>query len=211
MHILELTHQMYADMPVFPGTPQPSFIPVHTIQVDKVSQMEIRTYSHMGTHIDAPFHMVKDGKKLDDFPITQFIGSACLIDCSKNEGLEIPKSFLEEYEEKIRQVDFVILYTGWSQYWGTPKFFEPYPCLSEEAAKWLASFTLKGIGLDTCSVDQIDETYFKIHYALFDNEFLIIENLANLDTIEKDIFEFSALPLKIANADGCPVRAFARY
>ncbi len=211
MPIVDLTHTLHAQMPVFPGTPQPSFEPQHTIAKNGFSQLEIRTYTHMGTHIDAPFHMVAGGKTLDELPIEQFMGSAVLLPLRQLNRSTIEIEDLEPFEAKIREVDFVILDLNWRQLWGTEDFFKNFPCLSLEAAQWLMPFELKGIGMDTCSVDPIDAEVYHIHHTILGNEMLIIENLANLEQIGAEVFQFQCFPLKIKRADGCPVRAIASW
>jgi arylformamidase len=209
MLIIDLTHTMHAKMPVFPGTPQPSFQPIHTISEHGFSQLDIHTYTHMGTHIDAPFHMVANGKTLDELPIDQFVGSASILDLKYLGKKQIDVADLLPHENKIRAVDFVIFDLGWSTKWGQAAFFEEFPCLSLEAARWLIQFDLKGVGMDTCSVDPIDAEVYRIHHTILGKGMIIIENLSGLEEVEAEVFQFQCFPLKIEKADGCPVRALA--
>ncbi len=211
MRFIDLTHTMHAQMPVFPGTPKPSFDPQHTIPENGFSQLEIRTYTHMGTHIDAPFHMIEGGKTLDELPLEQFTGSARLIPFHDRDQRFIEIKDLKPLEAQIQEVDFVILDFNWRKLWGKKAFFHKFPCLSLEAAQWLIQFDLKGIGMDTCSVDSIDAEVYHIHHTILGNELLIIENLTNLEQIEAEVFQFQCFPLKIKRADGCPVRAIASW
>ncbi len=211
MPLIDLTHLMQADMPVFPGTPQPSFEVVHTIPEHGFSQLDIHTYTHMGTHIDAPFHMVANGKTLDELPIEQFIGKTTILDLSSLGKKEIEVKDLLVYENKIRKVDFVIFDLGWRDKWGGPEFFQEFPCLNLEAARWLTQFDLKGVGMDTCSVDPIDAEIYHIHHTILGNGMIIIENLTALEQVEAEFFQFQCFPLKIRRADGCPVRAVAMW
>jgi len=69
---------------------------------------------------------------------------------------------------------------------------------------------LPGIGVDVASVDPIDADTFRIHGILFAANFVIVENLTNLDRLPRGtLFTFAALPLPIRDADGAPVRALA--
>jgi kynurenine formamidase len=104
-----------------------------------------------------------------------------------------------------------LIYTGWSRYWGTDKYFSDYPVLSPESTEWLSRFKLKGIGLDVISADGADSQDFPIHKAFLKNDTVIIENLKNLDLVPIDQFLFSCLPLKLEDADGSPVRAVALF
>ena len=209
MKITDLTHIIYSDMPVFPGTEQPIFEKANTLEKDGFKEAKITMYSHTGTHIDAPAHMLSNGSYLDNFDIEHFIGNATILDFS-NEKMElIDINSLKPYEEKIKKVEFIIIKTGWSKYWGDKKYYEDFPSLSEKSAEWLSKFNLKGIGIDAISIDNIKSTTFAVHKILMPKNIIIIENLTNLDSIRKEYFILSIMPLKHKNADGSPVRAIS--
>lgn len=81
--------------------------------------------------------------------------------------------------------------------------------LSLSVARWLAAFSLKGVGTDTISVDEMASSALVVHRTFFAASLLIVENLAGLEALIGKEFIFSCLPLKIADADGSPVRAVA--
>jgi kynurenine formamidase len=207
MKVTDLTHVIYSDMPVFPGTEQPLLEKVKALENEGYREAKISMYSHTGTHIDAPAHMLSQGPFLDDLAVEHYIGKAVILDFSTG-GMElIDLASLKPYEEKIKKVEFLIIKTGWSKYWGDKKYFEDFPSLSEEAAKWLSEFNLKGIGVDAASIDAIKSTTFAVHKIFLQKNILIIENLTNLDSLGKEYFVLSVLPLKNKNAEGSPVRA----
>ena len=209
MKITDLTHTIYSDMPVFPGTEQPIFEKANTLEKDGFRETKITMYSHTGTHIDAPAHMLSSGPYLDNLDIEHFIGNATTLDFSQIKTKFIDVDSLKPYEEKIKKVDFIIIKTGWSKYWGDKKYFENFPSLSEASAKWLSQFSLKGIGIDAISIDDINSTTFAVHKVLMPKNIIIIENLTNLDSISSENFVLSILPLKNKDADGSPVRAIS--
>ena len=209
MKITDLTHLIYSEMPVFPGTEQPIFEKANTIDKDGFQEAKITMYSHTGTHIDAPAHMLSNGSYLDNLDIEHFIGNATILDFSNVDIKLIDIDNLKPYEDKIKNVEFIIIKTGWSKYWGDKKYYEDFPSLSEESAKWLSGFNLKGIGIDTISIDDMKSTTFAIHKILMPKNIIIIENLTNLDSINSEYFILSILPLKNKNADGSPVRAIS--
>lgn len=208
MQITDLTHRMHGEMPVFPGTEEPIFLPANTIRRDGFAESKFLMYSHTGTHIDAPAHMVIGAKTLDQLSIEHFVGKATIIDCTGHAG-EIQLEELVRHESSIREVDFVLLKTGWSEFWGDQQYFKGFPTLSIEAAEWLSSFKLKGVGIDTISMDSMETNSFPIHNQFFNKNMILIENLTNLNGIKAEIFLFSCLPLKYDHADGSPVRAVA--
>jgi len=209
MRVTDLTHTIHPEMPVFPGTEQPILERANTLEKDGFQEAKITMYSHTGTHIDAPAHMLSDGPYLDNLKIDHFIGNAIIVDFSDKEKKVIDVESLESYEDKIRNVEFVIIKTGWDKYWGNEKYYENFPSLSEEAAQWLSEFHLKGIGIDAISIDAVDSTTFAIHKVLMEKNILIIENLTNLDRIQNEYFILSILPLKNKDGDGSPVRAIS--
>ena len=80
MKVYDLTHTISPDMPVYPGTEPPTLTVANTIECDQFKETLLSMYSHTGTHIDPPAHIVPDGKTLDAFPPEQFIGTTLVID-----------------------------------------------------------------------------------------------------------------------------------
>ena len=196
-------------MPVYPGTEPPVLKTECTIEDIGFLEKKITLFSHTGTHMDAPAHLIKDAKTLDKFPVGHFYGRALLLDFTNIRGTIIELQGLEPYKDAVRNVDFLLLHTGWSEYWGSDKYFIDYPVLSPESAEWLAKFRLKGIGLDTISADKIDTVDYPVHTAFLNKETVIVENLTNLNLLSRNIFTFSCFPMSFENADGSPVRAVA--
>lgn len=208
MKIIDLTHLIEEQMPVFPGTEQPTLDPACTMAQNGFREKKLTMYSHTGTHMDAPAHMLLEGKTLDDFAAEHFIGPACVIDARQIKG-EISKNLLEAYQEQLKASDFVLLWTGWSEKWGKETYFEDFPALSVEAARYLSEFDLKGFGVDTISVDLMTAKQFQIHEILLSKDMVLIENLCHLDQLIHQDFHLSVLPIKLSDADGSPVRAVA--
>lgn len=196
-------------MPVYPGTEPPLFITGCSIDEVGFLEKKITLYSHTGTHIDAPAHMIKGRKTLDQFPAAHFYGPALMLNFGNFPSETIGVKELEPYRGKVKDVEFLLLHTGWSQYWGTEKYFSNFKVLSLEAANWLSSFGLKGFGVDAISADTADTHDYPVHKALLQRNTIIIENLCNLSALPGSTFTFSCFPLKFEDADGSPVRAVA--
>ena len=205
--IVDLTHLILEGMPVYPGTEPPVLKKECTIEENGFCENKITLFSHTGTHMDAPAHLIKNAKPLDMFPINQFYGSALLLDVSGMEGSVIELKDLESCGIIPENVGFVLIYTGWSRYWGMDKYFIDYPVLSVESAERLGKLGLKVIGLDTISADKIDTAEYEIHKIFLGNNTLIIENLTNFNLLPADQFTFSCFPMSFKEADGSPVRA----
>lgn len=212
MRILDLTHKIEDGMPIYPGTPKVNITSLANIEKDGFTAKDLHLSSHIGTHMDAPAHMISGGKTLDQFLISKFTGSACIIPFSDDDIDGQDKlEYLSQFEDMIKESDFVILYTKWSEKWGTEEYFFNFPALDKNSAEYLASFYLSGIGIDAISIDVYDSENYEAHHELLNNEMVIIENLCKLDQIRPQQFKFSAFPLLISDSDGSPVRAMAEY
>lgn len=209
MRVIDLTHTIHAGMQVFPGTEPPAFERANTFERDGFRETKITMYSHTGTHMDAPAHMLSSGPCLDNLDVEHFIGNAAILDFSNvGKGL-IDSDSLKPHEEMIKNAEFIIIKTGWSKYWGDKKYFEDFPSLSKEAAQRLTGFNLKGVGIDAISIDPMNSTTFDVHKILMAGNILIIENLTNLDAVSGRSFILCVMPMKNKDADGSPVRAVA--
>jgi kynurenine formamidase len=224
MEVIDLTHTIHDDIQIYPGDPKPSIRRGLTHEKDDCHVDIIKLGSHTGTHIDAPYHFLKDGRRIDDIPVQRFIGSGILIDVSgKAERGLIDSTDLKSSASEIKTGDFVILKTGWDQYFGTPQYYR-HPYLSADGARLLVEKGVSLIGLDSLNVDPTyhsnkgpdsaekdlpDEMSYgyPVHDLLLGNNVLIVENLCCLDKINAIKGIYSFLPLKLKDSDGSPIRA----
>ncbi|MBR5546871.1 MAG: cyclase family protein [Clostridia bacterium] len=211
MKVIDLTHFISEDMPVYPGTEGPKLSPANTYEKDGFKETLMIMYTHTGTHMDPPAHLFPGRTTLDQFSAEQFIGTALVIDCTDlSDGQRVPLAHITRYGQKAEEADFLLFCFGWDRYWGTPAYFGDYPYLSDEAVEFIISRRKKGVGLDVIGIDPIADEHLTIHRRLFTrNEIVVIENLTNLDKVGDELFWFMALPLKHVDADGSPVRAIA--
>lgn len=209
MKIKDLTQMISSNMPVYPGTEPPVITIPCTLEKDGFIEKRISLYSHTGTHMDSPAHILKDGITLDQMPVEYFYGTARVVDVSKAPGPQIDIDNIRRSD--YGDIDFVLFYTGWCHKWGKPDYFLNFPVLSLEAADYLQRQEIKGVGIDTISVDPVHSTDFIIHKVFLQNNIVIIENLTNLQDLSGKKFILSCFPLKIASSDGSPVRAVAIY
>jgi len=206
----DLTHIITSTMPVYPGTEPPELLEATTLEREGFRETRLRLFSHTGTHVDAPSHMIAGAPSLDSMAIGAFAGSAVKVDLSSfPPGSTVSRSFLEKALEGAFTPDFVLLHTGWDRFWGTEEYFSPFPTLTPDGAAYLATRALKGVGVDAISVDPMESVAFPVHRALLSRRLVIVENLRGLGELPPQGFTFLALPLHYADADGAPVRAAA--
>ena len=86
---------------------------------------------------------------------------------------------------------------------------DTFPVPDEEAARYLVSRGLKGVGTDAISIDRMGDSHLPIHHILLKDSILSIENLCLKKVRGRKDFLFFALPMKFQDTDGAPVRAFA--
>jgi len=206
---VDLTHTLSPDISCYPGTEPPVFSGACTLETHGFAERRIAIYSHTGTHVDAPSHILSQGAALDDFGAGRFVGPGTALDLRGLDGPVIRPEDLAPFQSEIEGRDFLLLCTGWSGRWGRKSYYEAYPVLTPEAARWLAGFRPKAVGVDAISVDPMDTETFPVHRLLLERDILVIENLTRLEALLGREFLLCCLPLKIEAADGAPVRAVA--
>lgn len=183
---------------------------------------------HGGTHLDAPIHFAEEGATNDAIPLTQLIGPAAVVDVRDR----VTPDYLVSVDDLVaweaahgRLPDGVLLllYTGWdaryadrTAYLGTdltgPDAVRAlhFPGLSPEAAAWLvAERRVAAVGLDTPSIDRGISTDFGAHVILSTAGIPGFENLTNLGALPPAGSHVVALPMKIADGSGGPLRIVA--
>lgn len=207
MRVIDLTHTIKENMPVYPGTEKPKLTVANTYEKDLFKETLITMFSHTGTHIDPPAHIFENGATLDSFDASQFVGKAMVVDCKGlKEGEKITLDMIDT--EISKEADFLLFNLGWDEKWERDEYFGKYPCISDEVLDYIIKGDFKGIGFDVIGLDPIGSLYR--HQKLFSQKKIInIENLKNLHLCGKEIFTFVCLPIKIENSDGAPCRAIA--
>ena len=213
MKVIDLTHVIAADMPVYPGTQPPRLESANTYEANGFKETLLTMYSHTGTHMDPPAHLFPGRTTLDQFPVSQFVGRALVIDCRDlPEGAAITMDRVRPYGDKARQADFLLFNTGWDARWGTDAYFGDYPCVDDQVLDYILAREYKGIGFDVIGLDPIADENLTRHKRLFrEKDILNIENLKNLHLCGSDLFSFGCFPLKWEGSDGAPVRAMAWF
>ena len=212
MKPLDLTLTISNSIPSFPGSPKPQFLSWSDLHDDGYNLELLFLSSHTGTHIDAPFHFVKNGIKIDKIPIDRLTGIGLLIKIPKSKNSAISMTDIKLFEKKFGKIpnySSVFFYTGWQKNLKKDNYFLENPGLNKSAAKYLASKKINLVGIDSPSIDLGKDESFSVHHIFSKNNILIVENLANLQKITSTEFNFTILPLKLKDATGSPVRAIA--
>ncbi len=201
--IIDLSQRIYNNMPVHPYDEEAVVERNRDLAADKYTNTQVSLGMHVGTHIDAPAHLIENGKGIESYDLAHFMGKACVIDVF-GEKIILLK---EAYKDKIRSCDIVLLYTGYGDYFEKEEYYsENAPVLSKEFAEYIVKKQIKMVGMDLPSPDRYP---YEVHKILLDNDVLIIENLNNLQKL-LDIkhFSFCAMPICI-DAEASITRAIA--
>lgn len=201
MTIIDLSVLVNQQTPVYPGDPKVKISPAGQLSKDGFVDHIISMGTHAGTHIDAPMHMIENGKSLNQLDMSKFIGRGVYVDCSN--GIELDGLL----KANIKPGDIVLLNTGMSDHFFESVYYDNYLVMSEEVANYLIEREIKMVGLDTGSADNVEG--FPIHKLLLGNDILIIENLTNLAELAGKDFTVYALPIKLG-LDGAPARVIAQ-
>jgi arylformamidase len=164
---------------------------------------------HNGTHADARFHFDTNRESIEKAPLEIYLGCAAVVDLSEafsqaKERHLISVEDLQPHSEDIAKSSRLLVKTGrWDD---STVFPNQIPVIAANVPSWLQKNGVKLLGLDLPSVDEIDSKSLPNHHALADAEIAIVESL-NLSGVAPGIYNFAALPLKIAGGDGAPMRA----
>lgn len=212
MKPIDLTLTVSDETPMFPGSPKNRFIPWSTLKNDGYNLELLLLSSHTGTHMDAPFHFVDGGAKIHEISVERLVGSGMLVMLKKDRNESITKNDIESFESVNGQIPkgaSIFFHTGWQKFLKEDNYFTENPGLSESVATYLVSREINMVGIDAPSIDAGADNQFPAHSILAEGNIIIVENLANLEEISKNPFQFAILPLKLRDATGSPVRAVA--
>ena len=197
--LIDLSQTLNENTPVYPGDSRLKLKKLSSFENEGYENYSIDMPMHMGTHMDAPIHMVPGGKKISELTLEHFFGRGVYIDATAGFNIE------EIKKEKIEEGDIVFFHTGMDKIYFQPEYYKNYPDIPEEVVNYLVEKKIKIVGMDMASPDHHP---FLMHKILLKNNILIIENLTNLDRLSEKKFKVYAFPLKF-ELDGSSLRVVA--
>ncbi len=169
---------------------------------------EWKISSHIGTHIESPYHHLKEGYDVAGMPFSRVFGEAVVLDFTGREkGEEIDIRDAKGLDQSVRKGDIVIIRTGFDRFYNAPDYDRPY--LSQESIEWLVKREIACVGIDASGIERYKAETQPGHKMLFKAGIPVIEELTNLDKLKTRRFFFIGLPIPICGADSCPIRAIA--
>jgi arylformamidase len=170
---------------------------------------DVEACTHVGTHVEAPYHAFEDGTQVADLDPRSLIGPAAVVDFSdKGANQPIALDQMIERGVHIEKGDILLIRTGLSRHYGTPKYQRPY--LATETVDWLIQRGIKALGIDCSGFENraVDSNEVN-HRKLLRRGILIIEDMNNLDLLQNERVFLFALPLRIEKLDACWIRPIA--
>jgi len=239
MRIIDLTMRITPSIPVFPGSPQPCFVPWARYDQQGYDSEAIFMSTHTGTHVDAPSHFKPGFASIDTISASRLISSAVLIKVKKNANQLIDQQDLSG--DQIREGDSVVIATGWEKRAGRKNYESENPGLSKQASEYLVRKNVNAVAIDSPSIDAGADNKFSAHNILLASNIIVVENLCNLDRVARSrgsgsssrggqskairksatslmtptkpttttTFTLIISPLKFGGATGSPARVFA--
>jgi len=199
--------------------------PVHWHPVVEITQLgrfevegretrKVGLGTHTGTHVDAPRHFVPGGQTIENTDLEIYHGPARVLDFTDlADKSEITRAMIEERIGSEFPPRILFRY-DWERRLDSLEYYSHHSYLSEEACEWLVAKGVKLVGFDAPMPDDPrngrgTEKDSPNHTILLGAGVAILEYLVNLSNIPAGDFILSAVPLKIENGDGSPVRAIA--
>ncbi|SHF03898.1 Kynurenine formamidase [Seinonella peptonophila] len=207
--IVDLSQNLDEQTQVYPGDPHPTFEPTATIENHGYNILQVCMGSQSGTHADAPYHFIQEGKTIEACDLSLFVGEGIIISVlDRKPHQPILLKDVSPYLPQMEPGKIVIFHTGWSKYNRTDQYYE-HPYLSVEAAKAILDRGIRTFALDAINIDDTGTNEYPVHHLILGEDGIIIENLTNLAAIDFHRPFLSLLPLKMTGADGAPMRAVA--
>lgn len=202
--IIDITPLIDERIAVWPGdTPYARTMNLDMAAGANLTLSDIRTTVHVGAHADAPSHYSASGEDIAQRSLHYYVGPCVVLHVMGARGRRITPRDVEGKPIAER----VLLRTGT---FPDPRAFnEDFASLSPELVTWLHARGVITIGIDTPSVDPFDDKVLEAHQALLRHDMANLEGLV-LDDVAEGRYELIALPLRLAGADGSPVRAVLR-
>jgi arylformamidase len=210
MKIWDVSRTLSNDLAEWPGDEPCRFrLTREKTKGESVNLGAISMSVHNGTHADAQFHFDTNGDSIEKASLETYLGRAAVVDLTQaflesKEKRLITIEDLRPAAESIAATSRLLVKTGrWTD---STVFPNQIPVIAADVPAWLQKNGVKLLGLDLPSVDEIDSKSLQNHHALARAGVAIIESL-DLSDVGAGIYQFAALPLKIACGDGAPMRA----
>ena len=192
MKIYDISQEVFS-CKVYPGDPTPKKTVLSSMEKGELYNLtEFSLCAHNGTHIDAPFHFIKDGKTVEDISLESFIGMAYVAEHSGIVSGKDAEKIIEKAKEQSNEAAKRILIKGEAE-------------VSLDAAKVFAVSKILLLGNESQTVGPKDAP-MAVHKVLLGADVVLLEGI-RLAAVPEGVYFLNAAPLNLSGADGSPCRA----
>ena len=201
MDIIDISMKIEEEMIVYPENPRPEIEKYRQIPEDVTTESKICIGSHTGTHVDAPEHVMEDGKTVDQLELENFYGEAQVLDLTSCKD-KVDRKDLEKLD--ITE-DIILLKTG-NSLEAYEEFRKDFTYLTLKGVNYLIEKDVKTVGIDYLSLVEFEggEKAHQAHRKA--NEHMTVIEGLDLRDVDPGNYTFSGQPIKL-ETDGAPLRA----
>lgn len=192
MKIYDISQELFGCV-VFPGDPAPKREILSSMENGALYHLTaLSMCAHNGTHVDAPYHFLKDGKTVDQMDLARMVGLCSVVEWNGILGEADARSILEQARQNNAEAAKRVLLKGSTT-------------VSNEAAELFACEGLYLIGNESQTVGPEDAPR-TAHLALLSREVVLLEGI-RLGSVPEGVYLLNAAPICLGGADGAPCRA----
>jgi arylformamidase len=215
MRLIDVSHTLESGMLTYKGLPAPVICDYMSREASRKIYAagtefqigRIDMVANTSTYLDSPFHRYVDGKDLSQMPLASLANLPCLV-AHIGPGQSRAIDTLPFAATDIRG-KAVLIRTDWDAHWRTDRYFEEFPFITGELARWLRDAGTALVGIDSHNIDCTDGGERPVHSTLLGADIPIVEHLCGLSSVPERGAKFFAVPVKIKGFGTFPVRAFA--
>ena len=218
--MIDLTHVLSPHIPAWDGKPDFELTTItdykDCTRPDLFRTQRLHAGVGLGTHIDAPAHVIPGGRTIDQLTLQELVVDGIVIDVSHeaHENYKVMPRAIEDFEKKYGPLPahaLVKFYTGWSAHWKNPEKYHnrfAFPSVDVSTAEMLLKRNIVGLGIDTFSCDT-GKNGFPVHRAILGANKYLVENVANAHLLPSIGAKIFVLPMHIKDATEAPLRLIA--
>jgi kynurenine formamidase len=220
--VVDLSHVISPQIPLWPGDPKVVFKVVATMKKDGYYLRSFTIGEHSATHMNAPNSFVSGNTEaITSYTAEQRVVPTVVIDartqCAADADYQLTQQDVLAWEAKNGRIapgSFVVMFTGWEDKWSDPAAFINqdakgdlhFPGFAGATSKWLVTDRqIAGVGIDTHGVDPGSDTSYATNTEMANTHKIAIECMANLDQLPAKGATLVLAPLQLQNGSGAPM------
>ena len=223
--VVDLSHLIDTDIPLWPGDPAVDLTPVAEFDTHGYYLRRLTIGEHSGTHMNAPNSFHAGAAGIDNYAPESLVVPVVVIDvrsqATADPDYALTRDDVEGWEAAngaIAAGSVVVLFTGWQDRWDDPAgFFGEdgdgglhFPGFHGDTTQWLLDErSIAGVGIDTHGVDPGQDEEYRTNTAVLATDGIVLENLTNLDQLPPTGATVVIGIMRVADGTGSPASVLA--